>query len=634
MKLFRWSGLIGFIVTLAVLLVIGFVFIDNWIKAGIEAGATRVNGAEVNVGDVDLTFSPIGFKLQDLRITDVDEPTRNLFELDEATVQLRLAPLFFGRVNIEALIVDGMRSNTERRRPGRVLRPATDAAASAGNSTSSNSTPSNTSSENTASTSNPTTAAADGSAESTAAGAAETAAEEAGGLPAPAQAALANMAETQAAADRADEQLGTASDNVASALAALPNNASLDDYDRRLDALSERRLDSIDAVRQTRDDLNALAAQAGRDQLAVANARQAARDAVQSAETAVRDLAAAPGKDWAALRDQYPLNASTATKLGRILLGDEIFDQVDQLQQWYQQISPWLARLAPEPSDGPQRLDGRYVRFPHPNPSPNFLLREGRIGFEADGQPWRIELTDVTGQQRLIGRPVRLSIVKGDLEDPRLRIEGVLDRRGEQTEDHFELFGRDLGLGNRQLAVSDAQLNWAPGRTDLTGTIDVTDGALDGEVLLTFADSGFQASGSNLTATLLNQALAQVSNFNLGIDVDGTVRRPELSLASNLDNQLNQALSRVAREEYERWLSQTRAAMDAEAAQLRAPLDERLADVRAERDRVQAKADAFQAEVTDRIDAERDRLNQRLRRLESDAENAVKDQIKKLDLPF
>ena len=610
MKLFRWSGLIGFAVVITAVLVIGFFFIDNWVKAGIEAGGTRVNGAEVNVGDVDLTFSPLGFRVEDLRITNADRPTHNLFELDEARLELRLTQLFFGRINIDAMIVDGMRSGTERERLGRVLAEAAsdDGAESGGDSGGD---------------------AADSGASSNRRQ-----------LPAPEQAARSALGGTRAAADQAGERLSNAADNVEQAFNALPDEASLDEYDNRLDALGERRLNSIEAVRRTRDDLAALADQAGRDQLSVANARQAAREAVSTAENALGEVLEAPAQDWAALRADYPLNAATATRLGRLLIGDAVFDQVEQLQTWYQQVSPWLERLAPERDDdsGPQRLDGRYVRFPTDNPSPNFLLREGLIGFEADGRPWRISLDDVTGQQRMIGRPVRLAIVKGDDEDPNLRIEGVLDRRGEQREDRFELFGRDLGLGERQLAVSDAQLNWVPGRTDLTGEVTVTDNRLDGELLLRFSGSEFQAGGSNRTATLLNQALASVERFELGIDVDGRVDAPELSLTSDLDNQLNQALSRVVREEYERWLSQARASLDAEVDSITAPLRSRVDDIRAERDAVQARADAFQQEVTERIEAERNRLNRRLRQLEEEAENAIRDQvedqIKDLDLPF
>jgi len=628
MKVFRWSGLIGFVAVLALLLVIGFFFIDNWIKAGIEAGGTRINGAEVNVGDVDLTFSPIGFKLENLRITDVDEPNKNLFELDEARLQLRLAPLFFGRVNIESMIVDGMRSGTERRRPGRVLKPES----GAGSADNSNSAPADAGATSDAQSN-------DGGQAPTSSQQGDSASEnpsDESSFPDPTEVALANLEYTRSAVTQARTQMQTASDNVGAALDALPNDDSLDDYDRRLDALSERRLDSIDAVRRSLDDLSTLGEQAGRDQRSVANARQAARDAVETAEDAIAEVGAAPAEDWDALKEQYPLNAATATRFGRMLLGDEIFDQVEQLQDWYEQVSPWLERLAPEAgeSDGPQRLDGRYVRFPHPNPSPNFLLREALIGFEVDGQPWRIQLLDVTGQQNMTGQPVRIDIVKGDLDDPRLRVDGVLDRRGDSVHDRFELFGRDLGLGDRSVAVSDAQLDWVPGRTDLSGSVDVIDGELDGDLLLKFSDSDFGAEGSNRTAALLNQALSSVSSFEMGIDIEGTVRRPQLSLTSDLDNQLNQALTRVVREEYDRWLAQSRASIDAQAAQLKAPLDERLAEVRAERDRVQAQADEFQTEVTDRIESERDRLRQRLRRLESEAEDAIKDQIKKLDLPF
>ncbi|MDX1342920.1 MAG: hypothetical protein R3227_11215, partial [Reinekea sp.] len=63
MKMFRWSGLIAFVLFTTLLLVLGFFFLDGWMKKAVEAAGFSVNGSEVNVGDVDLTLNPLGFRL-------------------------------------------------------------------------------------------------------------------------------------------------------------------------------------------------------------------------------------------------------------------------------------------------------------------------------------------------------------------------------------------------------------------------------------------------------------------------------------------------------------------------------------------------------------------------------------------
>lgn len=606
MKVFRWSGLIGFVVVITLVMVISIVFVDNWVKSGLERGGTSVNGAEVNVRSVSLTLSPLGFDVRGVQITDIDNPSRNAFELDEARLEVNFPQLFLGRINIDDLIVDGMRTNTERDRPGRVLPVAE--------------------------TERPSLA--EQAAGQTSARLDAIRAE----LPDPQTLGSEAVAQTRAEVLRAQQTVEAAAARVQQAIDDLPNQETLNDYDDRINALRDRDLNSLEAIRSVRADLNALMQRVEEDQARIAEAREATRSAVSSSQDALQEVLAAPARDWAALREAYPVGQLDAVQAGRLILGDEIFDRVEQFQSIYRQVSPWLDRLLPdreaaEEASGPERLEGRFVRFAHPNPSPNFLLNNGRIGFEADGWPWALQVNNVTGQQRLTNRPVTLRLNRGEREDAGMLITANLDRRGEQKDDSFTLSGRNLGFRTQSMEMGGTDVEWDPGRVDLNGNLNVLGNELDGRLALTFDRTRFTVPDSGQVATLLDRALSGVDQFEVAILVSGQVNAPGLQITSDLDRRLGDAIGRFLREEYDRWLAVAREALDAEVARLRAPVDAGLQQVRDLRDEVEQRADEFQAQTEERIEqlrqeleAEQNRLTQRFdaerQRLEDERQRA------------
>lgn len=617
MKLFRWSGLIAFAVVLTLIIVIGVFFLDNWVKSGLEAGGTRVHGAEVNVASVDLSLSPLGFEISGVQVTDKENPERNLFELGTARLAMDLPKLFLGKISIDDLTVSGMSSGTERNQPGRIV-------------------PVDTSDDGPGVAQRARDAAA-GRAESVSAA-----------LPEPAEAVNQALTQTRAATDQASTTFESARSEVGSALNNLPDDASIAQYDARIEALRGRSLNSLDAIRSTRTDLEELQRQALEDQLSVAAARQAANSAVSESREALEAALEAPAEDWAALREAYPLNQASAVRAGRLLLGDAIFDRYDQARKYYTQAAPWLRRLAPsggeQEAEGPARLDGRYVRFDTPNPTPNFLLRQGLISFETDGWPWSLTMSQVTGQQRLTGEPVTLQLMRGEEGDEAMRIDAVLDRRQPTTIDSFEVIGRDLAFSPRSLDLGGVNVDWAPGTVDMGGEVTVTGDQVDGRIELTFSGSVFEAEGDGQIAATLGEALEGITEFDIGIRVTGDVSAPELALTSDLDNQIQSALSAALRAEYNRWLETTKARLDAEVETLTAPLQARFDEIEEQGDAVREQADEFQQQVMDRLEAleqellaERDRLNNAAdaerRRAEDDARQRAEDALDDLELP-
>ena len=103
MKIFRWSGSIGFIVFTGLLMLLGMVFLDGWLKSAIESAGLKLNGAEVNVAQVDFTLSPLGFNLEGIEIADPDSLGYNALVLSQVKVEINFLQLFLGNVRIKDL---------------------------------------------------------------------------------------------------------------------------------------------------------------------------------------------------------------------------------------------------------------------------------------------------------------------------------------------------------------------------------------------------------------------------------------------------------------------------------------------------------------------------------------------------
>jgi hypothetical protein len=237
-----------------------------------------------------------------------------------------------------------------------------------------------------------------------------------------------------------------------------------------------------------------------------------------------------------------------------------------------------------------------------------------------------------------------LKLSRGETGDEAMRIDAVLDRRQPTNTDQFDVIGRNLALSPRTLDMGGVNVDWAPGTVDLGGEVTVTGDQIEGLIELTFSGSVFETSGEGQIATTLGNALESIRNFDIGIRVSGAVIAPELQLTSDLDNQIQSALSAALRAEYNRWLEATKSRLDEEAASLTAPLRERFSTIESQGNEVREQADEFQEQVMARLaELEADLRNQRdrlgnaadaeRRRAEEEARRRADDAVEGLNLP-
>ena len=103
-------------------LIVGYLLFANAIlKNMAEDALTQVNGAEVNIASLSHSLFPFGLELEEIEATDNAVPTRNKIKILKAKADVSFSALLQSKLHIDELIVDELSFGTSRQSAGFVL---------------------------------------------------------------------------------------------------------------------------------------------------------------------------------------------------------------------------------------------------------------------------------------------------------------------------------------------------------------------------------------------------------------------------------------------------------------------------------------------------------------------------------
>lgn len=507
----RWSGLIGFTFTLS-LLAVFFLFAGGpLIKASVEHFGSQAAGAQVNVGDVSLSFNPLGVNIGKVQVTDSEKPMENLLEFSSATAELELAPLFLGKGIIRDLSVSGLQFNTPRAESGRLDKAPEVAEESDDSSTSEEQTPE----ENQAIAK----------------------------LPSVDDILAREPLKTEQVGKDVQQSFEESRKAISEASAAIPDSQALARYEDQLKKLLSSDIKSIDDFKQRKKKLEQLKTQFKQDKAALAQARQVISHSRKELSARLSELKGAPGEDLNNIRNKYNFDAQGAANISALLFGDQAGQWAEKALYWYEKVKPYLA--SEEGEENPeentyQRSNGQFVHFPSDNPWPEFLIRKTSMSAPLLGGTLQIEGTNITHQQDVIKRPAKIVIQGNDLtniED--LTIDAVLDHRQGVSRDSATLDIKDWAIHDINLGVAGSKL--ASALVQVQGLAVVNNSQLQAKSDAQINQAAFSGSGRSTFAKELNGALSSISSFDINASAQGELTSPSVNLGSNLDKRLNDA---------------------------------------------------------------------------------------------
>ncbi len=530
-KVFRLYGLAIFVVVVALMTVGIYLFTDSVIETAVEVAGTEIVGAKVELGHVDIDFSEQSIEFNDLQITNPDEPMFNALEVKRLAFDMQVKPLAFRRVYIDEMVATGVALNSPRRESGAIASRADTEEAG----------------------------------ESTFGRMAEKVALPSLTLPSVEAVMKQEQLQTLKIAAELEVQYEERKQTLKQKIEQLPTKEDIEAYNARVQKLKTKDKNPLALLSKAKE-LKQLKQDIDRDLSQVKSVRGEVAETIRVLKEDVQKAKAAPRADIDRLANKYSLSAQGAVNLAERLFGREVAGWLDKGWRWYKKLQPFLGQnKAAEKSaadngeqtsvvDATDSLlgQGRDIHFAETHPAPDFLIRHLSLSnSQSDPRASLLsgEINNFSDRPGVWEQPISLNIQGEKLGDiSAFDLQGNIDRRQSQTKDVLKLqvqrmAVKDLVLSQNPqlpLMIKSAVMDINTAYTMNNGRMDLNvDLALDNMV----TEETAPASASAVVKAILS-ALAKLQTATFHIAASGDVKKPQVSIQSDLDNMLGDIVKR------------------------------------------------------------------------------------------
>ncbi len=510
MKYLRWQGAASFFVIIAVIALLFYMFAELIIKKGIETSVSWYTKAEVNVQAVDLKYSPLTLKVKGFQATDAEQPTHNLIAFDEAGADISLWHYLLGKIIIQELDVKGLSFSTLRKSEGEVYEKSEQ------------------------DTLEPELAENS-----------------------PIEDIKANLPDPKTLLDNADLQTLKAGETLTASYATeaeklkgikstLPTKETLDGYKEQVEALSKIKITSLADVEMVKNKYNELKKQFNADKQAIKAAKEqvlASKNIIAKDVTALKN---APAQDWQEIESKYQLDSLEGGDFAHLLFGEDARKYYDNIALVYEKLSPLLAG-----SESPEKVEkesatGRFVYFTEDNPLPELLIHQIYVSIKSTQGDFVMDITEFNYQHWLRNKPTVYKLSSSNITDSGsaslLGNLTTIQQGGFTTDGQWSL--NNMTLSNIALReTDDLSLTLNKGSLFAKGGYQATNETIDSNNSFALKQGDYAGNATNQISKLVLNTLSKTEELSVGVGVKGSVFAPSLSISSDLDNILKDAVS-------------------------------------------------------------------------------------------
>lgn len=517
----RWSGLAGFFAISTLLVLVWLFAAGPIIKYSIETFGSQAAKAKVEVDSINLTFDPFGIEIQGLQVANTDKPMENLLQFERAVADIELLPLLLGKGIVNEVALTGLAFSTPRQSSGALdVNNDDDKSAKADEKS----------------------------------GAEKNAAE------AVSQQALPSAEELLSREPLLTEQRGetfknsfeTIKADSDKAIAELPDSKALASYEDEFNRITSGRFESIQDFQQRKKEFDALKKRIKKDQKAISHASDVLANGKKDLQGQWSGLQKAPAEDFDNLKSKYKLDGAGVANLSRLLFGDKVGEWSQQGLYWYEKVRPFLVSDDEKAAEGENeekvaRNEGRFIHYQTDRPLPDLLIRQANLAVESDIGQVGINVYDITHQQAVIDRPIRIIATgKGLKNIQSLELNGSLDHRIAPGKDVFDLSIKGMTLKNYDVGAMGLKLDRS--QLDINAEAELVAGKVDAKTIAEFSQAKFSSKDKTQVALEMAKALAKIDRFDINADAKGKLIAPAVNIKSNLDTQLSQAFNQRLKE--------------------------------------------------------------------------------------
>ena len=521
----RWPGLVAFFAITGLIALVTFVFLNTWIKIASVSALEEATGAEVNIGAVEHSFSPFGITFSDVQLTDPAKPTHNQVQAAKIHADVEVSPLLLRKVIIDKLDIVDAEFAVERKSEGKVYRAPDNDNSLIPEFTGSDAIP------------------------------------EVDDL-------LANSPlKTTKAIDDVNQAYQRHSETLQSQYENLPSKESLDEYQKRLKALSEVDYQDPQQLAKAKQEFDQIKEDLKKDKQKFSDFKQAVSDAKSDVSPKLTALRAAPGQDYDLLKGAIAGDAGALNEITKMVFGEKADEWSGYVLSAYKIVAPMLNNTS-EQSETQQRLDGRWIAFDDASGLPDIWVKQANVSIKWQDESINSLWQNVTHQHALIGKPTTyVAQAQASSLWQSFKLDGnfEINESGVNALQNWAIQGVKLAE-QELLASDDLTSKLISALVSTTGKLSVENDMLKGDGIIDLSQLDLTADGTTNLTQVVAEALNDLSNLKIDTLLSGTFEHPEMDFSSNLDAQLAAAaLSNLSGDQQSK-LSELKQKLDAKAS--------------------------------------------------------------------
>ena len=619
----RKKGIIILIVIIAIFAVIVYFAQDRYLERGLEKALQAIAGAKVEINNFHFSLLKAECSWNRIQIANKNDPWRNILETGRASFDLETRPLFWRRVIIKEMVVEDVRSGTQRKSDGSLPKKVEP----------------------------PSKPGEPGIAEK----AKKALEKQLGEIPIFDLSGLGkklkidslvnveNLATVQAY-DNLKISADSTFDYWKSQLDLHTYTARVNDLEKKIKALNLDKIDDIkdvvalaELIKKVDDiykEVNSLKKDVEGKYDALTQTFNDLENELKLAQNMLQaDINRA--QQLAKLKDLDVKDVSM------LLFGSAVVQRTEQLLDYValaRKYLPTAKKLQSPKKEKPPRLKGQDIYFPFKYRYPRFLLRHAKLSAAtAAGDTSRAffldgDLKGFTNQPNIYGKSTRFNISSKKVSSNQYEIRGSLDHVTEEARDSLWVSAKNFAMGKISLGESKyfpKSVNAEKGDVSLAGFF-IGDG-IDLKLNLDTSPVQFifEKEAQDKVAQIVREVLSGLNYLNLKTQMKGAGGDYKLNMSSNVDqllaNQVKKTLEKNLREAQQQVENYVRAEVDKRREEVETFIDKNKQTAYSELEKLNQKVQ----QQLDEVNKYKKQLEDKKKELEDQAKKKIMDIFKK-----
>jgi uncharacterized protein (TIGR03545 family) len=523
----RVEAIVPLLIVLALAVAYFTLFFDGHLRRGLEWAGSQANGAEVNIGDLDLSFLKARLTITDIQVTDRGEPAKNKAQIGNVSFDLLWDALLRAKVVVSDAAITGIETGTARKRPGYVLPAAKEGSVTAQAIDRLKSELGQTSLGDLA-------RFLEGFDPS---------------------AGIGNLGELKSAAriEQLKGELSQKEKQWSDSLNKIPGQKDFADLQAKLTAATSGGTSNPAEIAGKVNAVNGLIKESEGKLASVTQLGDSLVGDVNGFGKAVGEVDDLAAQDRKGIESKLKIPSIEPKQLAMQLFGNKVLDQVGQVQRY---IDTARSYIPPKKKDEKQaepartRAEGRSYEFGRPNSYPKFWLRRAKISSTGEHSAFAGDvqgtLEDASFNPPQTGKPTVLTL-KGEFPKQQIGgvvFRGVMDHVTSVPKESFSASVASFPVAQYQLSESESLkfgFNKARGSAKL-------DGSMQGDQITLAAASTFRevdylvTAQSKILESTLRAVVKGIPAVEMGARIKGSWSDFDLSIESNLATALGRGL--------------------------------------------------------------------------------------------